>query len=617
MECTDMEVTVNPPLEVAPPSRWVRLGALVERPWFAYLTILLLQLGIVRMSWQNRDLTSGDTSGYVLFAWSWITDWQVNFAWSPLYTAFYGSMFYLTSDVVTATMLHRLLIVCAAALLVCALMRRLLPAGIAWWITVWWVVLPINFNTLYEVHLFAVLPILAAWLAALAIPGPWGRGLCLGTLGGATVLVRAELSIAFLLFSLCCMVYEWRAWRTARGRSGAVWRTQFLAYAVPLLAAAALCTFFYKRSMIKHQALRDTLSHKHTLNMSQVFSFGYQQRHPEAGSESPWDEFHDLMRRHFGVAELTLAKMIARNPRAVLEHVLWNFSLTPNGLQVLLFNATSGSENPDYAPVHTHSEYVLWLSALVGLVWCAGAYVLVRRREEWWQTWLQPRAMAWCAMLAVSAVSIAVIATQRPRPSYLFGLSITLMAATGTCLMVLAAKLRMPRWLAGMTPFAMIAFVLAAPLAYQHRDHQPPTLQTLVQRMEPYKRLMAPRSAVIFQGEFAFEVLAYVVRLERVHHTRIYDHRLLREWPVDLSLAEFFEQRGVQLVHLSEYTLQMLEKERPGDAREFLAGEPVGDWQLLACQNLPYNRFRIYHRPPTSQAAAARDAKSQQQAASR
>lgn len=610
----EVTATVNPPLEAAASSRWVRLGALVEKPWFAYLTILLLQLGILHASWQNRDLTSGDTSGYLLDAWSWYTDFQVNFAWSPVYTAYYGSMFYLTSDVVTATLLHRLLIVCAATLLVCAVMRRLLPAGIAWWITVWWAVLPINFNTLYEVHLFAVLPILAAWLAALAIPGPWGRGICLSTLGAATVLVRAEVSIAFLLFSLCCIVYEWHAWRTARPWSGAVWRMHFLAYAVPLLAAAALCTFFYKRSMMKHQVLRDTLARKHTLNMSQVFSFGYQQRHPEAGSESPWDEFHDVMRRHFGVDELTLAQMIARNPRAVLEHVLWNFSLTPNGVQVLLFNATSGSENPDYAPVHTHSEYVLWLSVLVGLVWCAGVFVLVRRRKEWWQTWLQPRAMSWCAMLAVSAVSIAVIATQRPRPSYLFGLSVTLMAATGACLMVLTARLRMPRWLVGIRPFAMVAFVLAAPMAYQHRDIQRPWLQMFVQRMEPYRRLMTPPNVVVFQGEFAFEVMAYVVKAHHVHYTRAYDHRLLREWPVDLSLAEFFEQRGIQLVHLSEYTLSLLEHERPGDAREFLAGQPVGDWQLLGCQNLRGNRFRIYHRPPAPSAAAARDAKSLQAA---
>jgi hypothetical protein len=604
MEAT---ATVNPPLEAAPSSRWVRLGALAEKPWFAYLMILLLQLGIVHTSWHNRDLTGGDTSGYLLAAWPWYTDFQVNFAWSPLYTAYYGSMFYLTSDVALATLLHRLLIVCAATLLVCAVMRRLLPPGIAWWITVWWAVLPINFNTLYEVHLFALLPILAAWLAALAIPGAWGRGICLSTLGAAAVLVRAELSIAFLLFGLCCIVCEWRAWRTARGWSIAGWRTQFLAYAVPLLAAAALCTFFYKRSIIKHRVLRDVLAEKHTLNMSQVFSFGYQQRHPEAGSESPWDEFHNLMRRYFGADQLTLKQMIARNPRAVLEHVLWNFSLTPNGLQVLLFNATSGSENPDYASVHTGQKYVLWLSALVGLVWGAGAYLLARRRQEWWHAWLQPRAMAWCAMLAVSAVSIAVIATQRPRPSYLFGLSVTLMAATGTCLMVFTAKLRMPRWLAGVTPLAMIAFVLAMPMAYQRRDHHPPMLQMFVQRMEPYRRLMVPPSAVIFQGEFAFEVVAYVVRLPHVHYTRTHDHRLLREWPVDVSLAEFFEQRGVQLVHLSEYTLGLLERDRPDDAREFLAGQPVGDWQLLACQNLPGNRFRIYHRPP----AAAQVAKSQ------
>src|SRR5207253_9690040 len=147
------------------------------------------------------------------------------------------------------------------------------------WIEAWWAVLPINFNTLYEVHYFAVLPILLAWLLVLAIAGSWGRGSCLAMLGCATVLVRAELSLACLLFGFCCLVCEWRCWRVAWGWPGAEWRTRVLAYAIPMLAVTALCVFFYKHSTIKHEQLRNTLYHKHTLNMSQVFSFGYQQRH--------------------------------------------------------------------------------------------------------------------------------------------------------------------------------------------------------------------------------------------------------------------------------------------------------------------------------------------------
>ena len=46
----------------------------------------------------------------------------------------------------TILILHRMLIVLALAVLVLALMRRLLPPGIAWMAAAWWVVLPIDFN---------------------------------------------------------------------------------------------------------------------------------------------------------------------------------------------------------------------------------------------------------------------------------------------------------------------------------------------------------------------------------------------------------------------------------------------------------------------------------------
>ena len=55
----------------------------------------------------------------------------LNFAWSPLYTAFLGTMQWVTDDLVTTLYLHRVLIVVVLAVLVLALMRRLLPAWAA------------------------------------------------------------------------------------------------------------------------------------------------------------------------------------------------------------------------------------------------------------------------------------------------------------------------------------------------------------------------------------------------------------------------------------------------------------------------------------------------------
>src|SRR5262249_4142168 len=147
--------------------------------------------------------------------------------------------------------------------------------------------------------------------------------------------------------------------------------------------------------------LSRTFEHKHTVNMGQVYAFGYQQRHPEWVG-NPWVGYQDLMIEHFGSSRLSLGEMIRANPRAVWDHFLWNLMLTPNGLQVLLFNATSGHINPDYPPVQDQRPYALLLSLLLIGVWIGGLIVLLRRPGFWWRAWLRTRFLGWVGMLAVA-----------------------------------------------------------------------------------------------------------------------------------------------------------------------------------------------------------------------
>src|SRR5215208_4410871 len=69
-----------------------RLGCWINRPWFAYPALLLLQIRVMWGDWSYRDLTSGDTSSYFVAAYRWYRDFTVDLVWSPLYTAFYGSL---------------------------------------------------------------------------------------------------------------------------------------------------------------------------------------------------------------------------------------------------------------------------------------------------------------------------------------------------------------------------------------------------------------------------------------------------------------------------------------------------------------------------------------------
>src|SRR5262249_11425957 len=131
-------------------------------PWVAYAAVLLLQFRVICGDWEHRDLTGGDSAGYYFLALRWRDTGLVDLVWSPLYQVFVGTLLSLSSDGYFVTMLHRWLIIFSGVALTLWVMRRLLPHGIAWLLAAWWALLSTNYNVMYEVHLFSVLPILVA-----------------------------------------------------------------------------------------------------------------------------------------------------------------------------------------------------------------------------------------------------------------------------------------------------------------------------------------------------------------------------------------------------------------------------------------------------------------------
>jgi hypothetical protein len=124
------------------------------------------------------------------------------------------------------------------------------------------------------------------------------------------------------------------------------------------------------------------------------------------------------MAEHFGERQPTLGAMIRKNPGAVLEHFRWNAGLTGNGLQVTLFNATSGSVTPDYGAVRVRSTKATVASAVALLIVLGGVVALLRRPQHWWRSWLRERRWGWVAIACLVPVWGAVILTQRPRPAW-------------------------------------------------------------------------------------------------------------------------------------------------------------------------------------------------------
>lgn len=560
----------------------VWLTRICERPWYSYLLIVLLQLHVVWGMWDNRDVTTGDTANYFNNARTW---WETGVVskihFSPLYIYFYGIVYGITQDIAVASWLHRIIIIMAVSLLLLTILRRLLSPLLSLCVAAWWVVLPINYNTLYEVHLFAVIPVLCAWLFTTLPRARLGRACALATLLLTTLLMRNEMIVAALLFAGCVAVWEWRP----SGRTALLqWRV-WLAYAAPaalvLAALAATWAHVPEEFNFEHSSRR-----KHTMNMGQVYAFGWQQRHPE-WNLSPWLDYQGLMQDRFGAPEVSLREMLQANPQATFEHFLWNLRLTPNGLQVLLFNAMSGSQNPDYVPVESRLWWPQYLFSALLVVIGLGGVRCVRNRQAIWEEVFRRHAVTWQIIVCTVIVCIPVILTQRPRPSYLFTLSMFLMICSGIAVHVLLG-----RWLLGTLPRATCWLALTALVAGvgSHFDEPlkgPYVLKETLRKLRPFEDLIKQPETVFVKGAFAHEIQLYLGR----GRSQVHYYNVLGAEPTNVDLPRELNRAGANLFYLDEPMISEIRR-RTVEA-PFVDYAPPG-WKLLASSDAVDNRWKLY-----------------------
>jgi hypothetical protein len=560
--------------------------AILNGPVVAYATIVLFQLKKIWGLWDYRDLPLGDTPYYFALGCEWFRHRQVDFAWSPLYTAFYGSSLYFSNDAYVVTNLHRVVIVLLAVALVLAVLRRMLPHPIAWLTAAWWAVLAVNHNTQYEVHLFALLPALIAWLVILRGPGPWSRGFGLAVLLAATFLVRNELIVAVICWAGICIVFEWMVRRGTQARGDVPLARVALAYAVPVALAILLVGWFCSRSVVKFAALAAEVKLKHTLNMAQVYTFGYQQRHPEWAGD-PWTQYAGICQRDFGTPLPTFTQMLRRNPRAAMAHMAWNLKLLPSGLQLLLFGVHSGSFSPDYENVLPEPVPARRNSAIVVLVVAAGLVLVWRRRRWWWDNWFRVRAAGWAAMLAIVVVACFVVPTQRPRPSYLFSPGVVLMTVVATCAFVVLATV-MHRWPGAgrLATRFMPALMLVSPvIAHSPYAAGTPILARPVQKayreLLPFQDQIRRACGVLVEEPFAEAFKSYLGQGKGV----FLGYSVLQQRSPGESLAQFLDRKGISLFRIDEALWAQLEADEPGSVRGLIDTGASTGWWLIGFEN--------------------------------
>jgi hypothetical protein len=428
---------------------------------------------------------------------------------------------------------------------------------------------------LYEVHLFALLPILLVWALVLGKDAAWARGAGLAILATCAVLVRNEFLVAAIVMLLLCIVHDRRC-SQKEARFAA-------AYGIPLVAGVTLCGLAYWRSFIKLPEIWRHLEMKHALNMCQVYAFGYQQRHPE-WTASPWTECQALAHLTFGVDYPSIGHMLWSNPMATFMHFWWNLGLVPNGLEVLLFNARAGSFEPDYVPAHV-ATYPLILGVLVTVSLAAGATLAWRARSKAPLSWICNRTAI--AFLPLWTMAVPVVLTQRPRPSYFFYVSIIIIAAT-----MGAISLILRRW-PGIRRFLDIGALAAASamILLMPRYGLPPYLPSsrpILQKLEhlaPQRTVLLKAQGRVILGDWASDLLNYLdlnlrsgIPFEGPQV--VFGNDLLRRWEGTTPLEQFLAEQRIHVLYLDPSELAWL-RTQP-QAKNMLDNPRAVGWLDLA-----------------------------------
>ncbi|HEU4980263.1 MAG TPA: hypothetical protein VFT14_03530 [Solirubrobacterales bacterium] len=558
--------------------------------WFAYGSVLLIQAKVLWGIWSYRDLSDGDSSEYFADAIAWADHRWVDPLFSPLHTALWGSLEWLVDDVYAVTIAHRVLIVLGVSLLVLAVARRLLSPGIAWGVAVWWALLPIVYDTRNEIHLFAMVPLLAAVLVSLRFSGPWMRAGVFGVLLGTAVLVRNEAAIAAALWLLVCVAYEIRARRhPAEGRAPLPVRSVAVPFAAVTLIVVGLGSLALLRAPDR-QSLgewADAAAFKRDFALCQHYALGYEERHQGYISEG-FTDCERFMQRDFDAGLPSFTEALRTNPGAIGRHFLWNLQLAPYGLQLALFDRTSGPKrkNPDYIEAQTGSGLALVLSIGVLAVVVVGAGLLWRARRRWWEAWIGERAWGWAALGCLAGMGIWVVVTTHPAPAYFFPLAFALICGVGLCTMALVDRRPRLASLRALLPLAALALVLLVPPRYDEGYSTPVLgagreLAETVSRLESYRDRLGGSDRVLL-APHSYEVCNYLVP-----ESRCTPGPTLRSQPAGTRLPDWLDQEGVDFVYVDEPGSEgepgrsAVEELERGAWRRTAPADPGAAWVLL------------------------------------
>lgn len=486
-------------------SRTERIARLPERAAFAYSVVALLQL---RMFWGvwNKDLVPSDEASYFGDAVNLLNGGDLRFAWSPLYATFIAPFEAVFGDATVTMPVQRLVVAMIAALLVLAILRRLLPPWAALIGACWWAIVPSIYDTLKTITLFGALPYLVMiLLLCVGAELSWRRrGAVVAVLLVSGITLRNEL---FLPLLLLLGLFAIDLWRDRRAGRTIEWR-QIAISGAAALAIGGVAFVAASEKAAEGPNKFDAIEAKARLNFCQVYQDNYIQRTP--GYTRPKALCDQLMVELFDQPMPTYTDAWRANPTQMAKFTIQNGKQLPQAMEYALFGASWGGIEPDIVPTDTDQGYALTLLVFLLLLYAMGIRRLVLDRAHWWP-WIKRMPWGWAGLaLTASSVFAICLLTQGFKSTYMFGLTFGLITFALLCA---SALVRHHRWddrasvAAAILPFALL--ILLQP---HFRDGPTPVKDDVERVKAVYENDVDPAaagSAQMLTNANAFSVCYY------------------------------------------------------------------------------------------------------------
>src|SRR5262249_31125498 len=119
---------------------------------------------------------------------------------------------------------------------------------------------------------------------------------------------------------------------------------------------------------------------------------------------------------------------------------------------------------------------------------------------------------------------------------------------------VILHRLRQFAPVAKLMPALMLGLCFTVPEDFAAEKHHPHQVGPALQRLEPFRGLIASSDTRFVMGESAWEASYYLRAGER----KIQAYTLLDDWDGHTQLESFLEERGVNLFYLDEMLIDRL-----------------------------------------------------------